>query len=348
MIQEITVKIVVAFVMAYLSGFLFKWLSFKVGLVDAPDPSRKVHSNAMPLLGGACIFVGVLCGLSFCVGLSPRIVILLAGCTVVFILNVIDDAKGLSAKLRLFIEIAVALAIIILADAKISFLPSGFWGDAGEVFITLIWFVGLTNALNCMDGLDGLAGGIVIIASLFFGGILLYTQQVELGVVAFVLVGATCGFMLHNFPKAKMFLGDSGSTFLGFMLAGFGVMGNWAGHDVVRLAAPILILGVPIFDMMFTTVMRIRDDKVHNIIEWMKYTGKDHFHHSLIDIGFTKKTAVYFIWLVCVVLGLSGVLVRKNMDLEAWVTLFQAALIFLMIGALLVIARRKRSGWERE
>lgn len=348
MVNDLIFRFFIAAILSYVSAFVFRKLAFKFNVVDHPSEDRKIHADSMPLMGGVAIVFSFICSLSLGIGCSFQVLLLILGGLIIFLINLIDDARGLSARFRFVAEVLISLLIILFADARISFLPAGHLGDITEIFITLIWFVGMINAVNYLDGLDGLASGMSAICAAFFCGMLLYTRQFELGAIALVVVGSCLGFLPHNFPKAKMFLGDAGSTFLGFMLAGFGVMGNWAAYDVVRLAAPILVLGVPIFDMTFTTVMRIRDGKVHNVIEWMRYSGRDHFHHSLIDIGFTRNGATYFIWVVCVVLGLSALLVRKNMDIEAFIAVFQAGLIFWMIGALLVIGRRKRSGWEEQ
>jgi UDP-GlcNAc:undecaprenyl-phosphate GlcNAc-1-phosphate transferase len=145
-----------------------------------------------------------------------------------------------------------------------------------------------------------------------------------------------------------MFMGDAGSTFLGFMLAGIGAMGNWAEYDAVRLAAPVLVMGVPIFDMTFTTIMRIAEGKVHSVGEWLHYSGKDHFHHSLVDLGLSKTTAVIAIWLVCVVLGLNAIVVRGAHTLEGILMLLQAVFIFTIIGIVIVAGRKRQSGWHLE
>ena len=341
-------KFIAAFLCTFISGVFFRGIALRTGLLDRPVEQRKSHEGAVPLLGGAAVFAGVMAGMGVCFRCPGNISVLLICGAMIFILNLIDDAVGLSARIRLFVEISVSLVMIFLADARISFMPSGLAGDSAEILITVIWFVGMTNAVNYMDGLDGLASGITAIAAAFFAGMLFYTRQPQLASVALVLVASSIAFMPYNFSKnKKMFLGDAGSTFMGFMLAGIGVMGHWATYDTVRLTAPVLVLGVPIFDMTFTTVMRTLEGKIHNLSEWMHYADRDHFHHSLLDIGFRPRRAVYFIWLVCVILGLSGLLVRKNMNIEAMVALFQAILIFWMVGLLIVMGRRKHNGKEK-
>lgn len=348
MLYDMFFRCGVAVFTAYLSAFAFKRLAFKWDILDCPTEKRKVHDQAIPLLGGASIVLGVLVALLLCTHCSWRIAILLLAAFGVFAVNLADDARGLSARVRFFVESVLALIVIIFADARISFLPPGFLGDTAEIIITWIWFVGITNAVNYLDGLDGLASGLSMIAAIFFASMLLYTRQHDLGLTALVLAGAVLGFIPHNFPKATMFLGDAGSTFLGFMLAGLGVMGDWATYDAVRIAAPVLVLGVPIFDMTFTTITRIMDDKVHNIKEWLAYAGRDHFHHLLIELGFSRKEAVVFIWSTCVVLGMTALLVRKSRDVAGVVAILQGALVLAMIGVLLRVGKNKQSGWHKD
>jgi len=346
MLQPVLFYAVTAFISAFLSAFLFRRVAFMTGILDQPA-DRKIHAAAIPLLGGAAILTGVLLPLSLMGGLRDReVALLLSTGAIVFIVNLIDDARGLSARLRFVIEVALALVLIFGADARISFLPQGFIFDAIEVLLTVIWFVGLTNAVNYLDGMDGLASGLAGIAASFFAFMLLYTNQLPLGFLALAIAAASLGFLPHNFPKAGMFLGDAGSTFIGFMLAGIGAMGGWAQFDMVRIAAPVLVLGVPIFDMTFTTIKRIATGKVHNVTEWLRYSGKDHFHHSLVDLGLSRRTAVMFIWLVAFALGLSGVMVRGAYTLVGIVTLLQAMMIFWIIGILIVVGNQKQTGWH--
>ncbi|MFC1576511.1 MraY family glycosyltransferase, partial [Candidatus Omnitrophota bacterium] len=160
---------------------------------------------------------------------------------------------------------------------------------------------------------------------------------------ALILLGGCLGFLPHNFKHAKIFLGDAGSTFLGFMLAGIGVMGNWAEDNFVRVCVPILILGVPIFDMTFTTIMRIKEKKVKSVVEWLRYAGKDHFHHYLVELGLKPAGSVFFIWAVTFMLGLSAVMLGNDRAWEGLFTLVQAGIIFVIIGVLIVMGKRMRN-----
>jgi UDP-GlcNAc:undecaprenyl-phosphate GlcNAc-1-phosphate transferase len=261
------------------------------------------------------------------------------------IVGLIDDIIGLSAPVRLFWQLIVALIISIFV-VRVTFLPHGLWGDIGEIIITVIWIVGLTNAYNYLDGLDGLAVGSAVINLFCFSVILYTTKQYSLVILTIILMGACLGFLPYNFKKAKIFLGDAGSTSIGFTLAYIALIGNWAEDNIVKITIPILILGVPIFDMIFTTIMRTKKLKIKTLLEWLQYGGKDHFHHYLVDLGLQPLGAVVFIYFLTLSLGISAIMVSNDQAIEAFLTLSQASIIFGVIAVLMVVGKRRRSGWN--
>jgi len=332
-----------SFLVAYLSLPILRFLAFRFQILDFPG-ERKIHKIATPLLGGVALYLGLWAGLLINLRYLRIFSPLLIGATFIFLLGLFNDVQEISASLRFFCQIIIALFVIFLG-MRISFLPAGLVGDTLEVLLTVIWMVGLTNAYNYLDGLDGLAAGSAVINLLCFGMILYINGQYPLGLFAIILMAVCLAFLPYNFKK-KIFLGESGSTLLGFTLAGIGVLGNWAKDNIVRISIPILILGVPIFDMIFTTLIRIREGKVKTILEWLKYGGKDHFHHYLVDLGFKPKGAVVFIYFITFSLGLSAIMLSNDIAVEAFLTLTQAGIIFGIIAALIVIGRRRHSGWS--
>ncbi len=333
-----------AFIMAglatYAFGFLIRRIAVRFSVLDQPEDERKTHGTPVPLLGGVAILLGILLAAAISQRLEMKEIPILAWACVMLIINVIDDIRGLSARFRIAAEVLISLGLIY-SGVRISFLPVGLIGSTGEVIITVIWLVGLINAFNYLDGMDGLAAGSAAVNGFLFALILNWTGQFELSSLALMLSGACLGFLPHNFRRKKMFLGDGGSTFLGIMVAAIGVSGHWASDSIVKVSIPILILGVPIFDMTFTTIMRVKEGKVRNIVEWMKYAGRDHFHHYLESLGFSKIRAVIFIWAVTLVLGLGAVMVTNDQAWEGLLTVFQALMIFGMIGLLMVAGRRR-------
>ncbi|MCX5679171.1 MAG: MraY family glycosyltransferase [Candidatus Omnitrophica bacterium] len=337
-------KSILTFVISFLAAFfslpLLRALAVRFKIFDFPG-ERKVHKVATPLMGGAALYIGLIAGLLFN---TPNILIFLPvvlGATLIFILGMTNDVVELSARLRFLWQFLIALVVVYMG-VHVNFVPKGYWKDILEALITAIWFVGVTNAYNYLDGLDGLAAGSAAINLLCFSVILYMTGQYPLGLMAISLIASSIAFLPYNFQKRKIFLGEAGSTFLGFILAGISLVGNWAGDNAVKLSIPIIVLGVPIFDMIFTTVMRIKEGKVKNIIEWLQYGGKDHFHHYLVDLGLGPVGAVLFIYCVTLALGISAITVSNGIAMEGFLGIAQASIILAIIGILIVVGKRQR------
>ncbi|MCP4651000.1 MAG: undecaprenyl/decaprenyl-phosphate alpha-N-acetylglucosaminyl 1-phosphate transferase [PVC group bacterium] len=338
-------KTLAAFLLSFLSVLLltplFRKIALYLKIMDIPN-KRKVHSAPIPLFGGLAIYSGVIVSFFMFQESFVSFLPIIIGASVILYMGALDDIKGLSAKIRFFIQLGVACAVVALG-VKVSFLPAGLLGNIGEFLVTVFWIVGVTNAFNYLDGLDGLAAGSAVVNFFCFSVILYITGQFLLGFVAVILMGACLGFLPYNVTdKQKMFLGDAGSMFLGFMLAGMAIIGNWAEDNIVKLFIPILVLGVPIFDMIFTTIMRIKEEKVKNVIEWLRYGGKDHFHHYLVDLGLKQRGAVLFIYYLTLSLGLGAIMVSNDTAVEGVLTIIQASIIFGVIGFLIVIGKKHR------
>lgn len=330
--------------LVYLITPMFVVLAFRLGILDEPG-GRKIHKKVTPLLGGLAIYTGYLVGVLSNYPNLMHFLPLMSALTIIFIVGLIDDIHGLSAQTRLIFQFISSL-IVIASGSRIDFLPAAWWGDMLEVIVTFIWLIGVTNAFNYLDGMDGLATGSAIINLFFFAAILFLTNQHATALFTAIAIGPCIGFLPHNFRKARIFLGDAGSTFLGFFIASIGVAGYWAEDNIVKITIPILILGVPIFDMLFTTIMRIRDGRVKTFVQWLKYSGRDHFHHYLVDLGLRPAGAVAFIYLITTSLGISALNLSNDNAIEAMLTLFQASIIFLMIAMVIVVGRRHQHGWD--
>jgi len=337
----------VSFFSAIILTPLTKCLARRLKILDYVDEKRKIHNKPMPLLGGLSVFVSFYLALIFCkVNISePQIRGLIIGSTIIFITGLITDISEPSARIRLLFHVLASL-VIIKSGIVLSFLPRTFWGIICTWILTIVWVVGITNALNCLDGLDGLAAGMAGISAFCFFAIATVTRQFQVDFISIALVGSCLGFLIYNISPAKIFLGDAGSTFIGFVLASTAIMGTWAEDNIVRLSIPILILGVPIFDMVFTTIMRVKNRQVTNLIEWMDYVGKDHFHHRLVDLGLHVKGAVFFLYAIGTILGTSAIVLLSARWSDALLLLFQAILIFILISVLMIIGKRRRSGWN--
>ena len=335
----------VALLVAFASAPLFRVLALRWGMVDAPAV-RKLQQIPVPLLGGAAVYLGVIAG-SLVVPLYMKShQALFLGSTLIFLVSLFDDKKEVSARARLAVQF-LAAGIVIFSGLRISFLPNVWWGDVLEILITFVWILGITNAFNYLDGADGLCSGLTAVAAFFFFVILLTTGQVDLIFLPAAVMGACVGFFPHNFVRGKMFLGDAGSMFLGFTMAGFALTGSWAGQNIIRIVVPILILGVPIFDMIFTTVMRFRERKARTLIQWLEYAGRDHFHHYLMDLGLGPRGAIFFIFAISFSMGINALIISNATDwIFGFLMILQSGVTFFLVGVLMVMGRRLRKEQE--
>lgn len=276
---------------------LFRIVAFQLGVLDHPK-HYGIHAHPVPRLGGVAIFVAFVLGALYRMDLSQQLKGVLVGSSLIFITGLLDDLIHLRAGLKLAVQIMACAVMMFCYGVMLSV----FHNEALNAFFTALGIIGLTNAVNFLDNMDGLAAGLVMISSLTIFIIAYTTRQFWLGYLSMALVGATAGFLVFNLRKAYVFMGDAGSTFLGFTLASLAVMCEWSSFQMVTLAVPVLILGIPILDMVLITILRIKENKVRNFKEWIDYTGKDHLSHRLMRLGLGKRGAVFFLW------GLQGIL----------------------------------------
>jgi UDP-GlcNAc:undecaprenyl-phosphate GlcNAc-1-phosphate transferase len=329
-----------SFGLAYLLTPLLRKIAWRMKLLDYPS-ENKIHLKPTPLLGGLAVYLAFLIPLLYNFAAAPVLVSIVIGGTIIFMMGLVDDWKGLSPETKLLGQL-LATFIIMKSGIMLTFLPECWWGWTGEVLLTMLWIVGITNAFNFLDGMDGLATGLAIIVSLFFFLIALQTNQIWLGVLTISLAGSCLGFLPHNFRPGRIFLGDAGSTFLGFTLASLAIMGNWAkDNPLVALSVPILILGVFIFNMAYVTIARIKRGKVSTFREWVSYCAKDHLHHHLLALGLSQTRTVLFIYLIGICLGMSALVLRHAANtVDAILMLGQALIIFIIIVILMALGRK--------
>ena len=333
--------VVLAFAVALFAAPLVRALALRCGVLDMPD-ARKVHDVATPLLGGAAVYgafaVTVLSNFDFSLQLKGVAV----GATLVVAIGILDDITDLRASLKLLGHVGAAVAAIaygVVLNIAPYWVPGFAWLNVG---LTILWFVTVTNAIQFLDGMDGLAAGLGVLAGLFFGAAAFQTRQPFLMFLSAALVGACLGFLPYNFRPggASIFLGDSGASFIGFTLAGLAAMGDWADDDpLVSLLTPTLILAVPLFDIGFVGILRIVKGKVSTFGEWLAYTGRDHIHHRFADLGLTKTQSVLLIYLMAGTLGLSALLLKGAERREAGLILTQAACVLALIAILEGVGR---------
>ncbi|MBI2470203.1 MAG: undecaprenyl/decaprenyl-phosphate alpha-N-acetylglucosaminyl 1-phosphate transferase [Planctomycetes bacterium] len=327
-----------SYIIANVATPVVRAVAARFNVVDKPG-GRKIHSNATPLMGGTAVYVAFAITIIHNDVYSLELKGVAIGATIVFIMGLIDDIKSLPATLKLAIQV-IATFVMIRCGVVADFLPNTWWGYLFEILITMIWVLGITNSLNFFDGMDGLATGLTVVSSLFIGLLAIQSGQHYLMYLSIALLGSSLGFLPYNLrykQSASIFLGDGGSTFMGFMLASLTIMGGWGAKQPIKAyAMPVLILGILIFDMLYTTITRVKNKQISNFREWLSFTGKDHLHHRLEMLGFTRKQTVFFILFTAATLGLSALVLRNGNTLDALLLSFQAILIYLVIVTLMI------------
>ena len=325
--------LLVAGLLSFLTTPLVKLLARKVGAMDVPKDSRRMHDHPIPRMGGLAIFIGFLLSiLVFSRELDRGLQSILLGAIVIVILGVFDDKYALGAKLKLVVQLLAACIVVFYGNLRIDRLTNPFgsslysYWDFG-VFaypITIIWIVAITNAVNFIDGLDGLACGVSCISSINMLVIALLVSNEEVSILMAALTGACLGFVPYNFNPAKIFMGDTGSTFLGFMLATVSIQGLFKAYAAISFIVPFLLLGLPIFDICFAVIRRVATG--HSPME----ADRGHFHHRLIDMGFSQKQSVAIAYVLTGILGLAAVLLTVSGAMKALILLGA----FLVVGAI--------------
>ena len=297
-----------AALVALISTPVVRSLAFRVGAVDVPKDNRRMHNHPIPRMGGLAIFFGFILSVLIFIPLTPELRGMLLGSVVIVILGILDDIFALPALPKFFVQIGAAL-IAVLEGNRIDFLSNPnifsqdlFW-ELGllAVPITVFWIVGITNAVNLIDGLDGLACGVSTISSMTLLVIALVMEEPDVAILMGALSGACIGFLPYNLNPAKIFMGDTGSTFLGFILAVVSIQGLFKFYAIISFAVPFLMLGLPIFDTCFAILRRVSHGQSPMAPD------RGHIHHRLIDMGLSQKQAVAVLYIISAILGLSAV-----------------------------------------
>ncbi|MBI4789830.1 MAG: undecaprenyl/decaprenyl-phosphate alpha-N-acetylglucosaminyl 1-phosphate transferase [Chloroflexi bacterium] len=282
---------------------LAKRLAVHIGAIDRPS-ERKIHASPMPLLGGIAMYGAFLIALVLFADrfYIPQLIGIVVGATWVSLLGIWDDRVGLGATLKLLGQIFGALILIVTGVTA-----DVFHNPLLDIPLTLMWIVGITNAMNLLDNMDGLSGGVAACASAFFLLIAALNGQYLVGSLAAALLGASVGFLVYNFNPASIFMGDTGSLFLGYMLAAVGLKLRFSDHpDVVVWLTPLLVLGLPIFDTTLVFVSRLRRG-----LNPLTHGGTDHLSHRLCARGYTARETVLTLYLVSVILGVLAMFIGQ-------------------------------------
>ncbi|BCJ87114.1 MraY family glycosyltransferase [Effusibacillus dendaii] len=302
-----------AFLVVYALVPVMRKIALKTGFVDIPN-QRKIHTDPIPLLGGAAMFVGFFVTTLIMGERSSEYVGLMLGALVIFLVGLIDDYMKTRGKdfpaLPKFIAQIAAASILIYFDVRIEGITIPFGGLGYyqftywvSVLATVLWVVGITNMFNFLDGVDGLAGGIAAISATTLLFISLLKGQPTSAMYAVTLIAISLAFLRHNFHPAKIFMGDSGATFLGFTLSAIAVEGAFKAATLVSLVVPVLALGVPIFDFFYVTIRRLKENRP------IYKADKGHTFHQLMQSGLTQIQTVAFLYLLGICFSLVSIIV---------------------------------------
>src|SRR6267154_2496319 len=336
-----------AFLIALLASLFLtapvRALALRVGMVDLPGP-RKVHLQPIPLLGGLAMYAGVVLGVLLLFNGPARAQIegILAGATLIAAVGILDDRGLLHHQVKLFIGMPLAAGILLLSGIRaqvFSTMIGGPNGDLLDIALTVVWVVGITASFSILDHMDGLCAGIAAMASAFFALLAYLNGQILVSVLAAAVLGAATGFLRWNFKPAKIFMGDGGAMFLGYLMATLGLKLRLENSNHLSAwLAPILILGVTIFDTTLVTISRSR----RGLLPFAT-PGKDHAAHRLSNLGLGHRGAVLTLYLLGAIGGGAAILVSY---LSARLAILVGALALAVIFAGVVYL--ERAPYERQ
>ncbi len=329
---------IISFIFSFASTPLVRRLAYRIGAVDVPKDKRRVHKRPTPRIGGLAIIFGFMVAIiSFSDSWSREFAATLIGAGILAVLGVVDDCKELDAKLKFVVQIAAALVVVLYGDIKISVFsnPNVFSQSPylvlpqwASVTVTVLWIVFMTNAVNFIDGLDGLAAGVSAIMSMSLVFIAITYHEYAIALMGLAIMGSCFGFLPYNFNPAKIFMGDTGSMFLGYMLSVLSVQGMFKSYAVISFAVPLIMLGLPLFDALFAMMRRVLSGK--NPMS----ADRGHLHHRLYDMGFSQKQTVFILYAISGVLGITSILLAEQRFLRAMLLLI-CVLIFILIATMM-------------
>ena len=347
-------NIAIAFILAFIVSFMATpytiKIANKIGAVDIPRDKRRMHTKKMPKFGGPAVILGFIISMIYLIIVmsiegsldlfaeqeyGKKLLGVLLGIGVIFITGVLDDIKTLKPWQELLGQLIAAI-IVVAFGTKIEHLTIPFLYGIGlnEVFstiITILWIVGVTNAINLIDGLDGLSSGISLISCISLLIIFLLNESPIIAtVIVTAISGALVGFLPYNFSPAKTFIGDVGTNFLGFMLAVVSILGVAKTYTIAVIVLPVIVLGLPIFDVIFAIIRRLAKGKS---LKAVFKPDKGHLHHRLVEKGFSQKQAVLILYGMSASLGMFAIIL---FDSGIW----KALSFLLMIIAAVAIGYR--------
>ncbi|UOQ87034.1 glycosyltransferase family 4 protein [Gracilibacillus salinarum] len=341
-------ELVIAFLISSISAFsvtpLIKKFAIKINAIDVPD-ERKKHEGIKARLGGIAIIIGVMVGLLYIQPQHPHMLTVIIGGIIIIITGILDDLLTLKAYQKLLGQL-IAAGIVASSGLLIDALTIPFIGtvqlDGFAFILTMIWIVGVTNAINLIDGLDGLAAGVSAIALTSILIIAIMDYQIIVVYLSIVLVGSCLGFLYHNFYPAKIFMGDTGALFLGYAIAIISMLGLFKSVALFSFIIPIIVIAVPIFDTLFAILRRVINKQS------IGAPDRKHIHYQLMEMGFSHRTSVLIIYAFSAFFGIMAIIFSSVTMLTSLIifaiTLFGIQIIAELTGVVLNGQRPLLSG----
>lgn len=318
-------------------------LAVKIGAMDVPKDNRRVHKVPIPLIGGLAIYFSFTVVVILFMDLNKQIIGLLLGGTFITAAGLVDDLKPLKPKMKLILQIISAI-ILVLFGISVKYVTNPFdkgmsMADIGIFSIpaTIFWIVGVTNAFNLIDGLDGLAAGVASISCITLFIVSILNNRLVPAMLTAALAGGTIGFIPYNFNPAKIFMGDTGAQFLGFILAAISIQGAIKSAAAIAIAVPILALGLPIYDTLMAIFRRFLNKKP------VMQADREHLHHKLLDMGLNQRQAVLILYVISALLGLSAIFATELSDVQSFFVLISVFCIILIFSKEIGFMKKNKS-----
>lgn len=342
LIGVVAAALIVALIVALVATPVVKSLAFKMGAMDVPKDNRRMHDHPIPRMGGLAIFLGFLLSVLLFAEITPQLRGMLLGSVIIVVLGIFDDIYSLPAMFKFVVQIVAALVAVFSGNviqtlSNPNIFSSDLYWDLGvlSIPVSVIWIVAITNAVNLIDGLDGLACGVSAISSMTLLVISLAISDGPVAILMAALTGGCLGFLPYNMNPAKIFMGDTGSTFLGFILAVVSIQGLFKLYTIISFAVPFLMLGLPIFDTCFAFIRRIAHGQSP------MHADRSHVHHRLIDMGLNQKQAVAVLYMISAILGLSAVVLTTSGPVKAMLLLMALCFAGAIAGHIFLSNNRK-------
>ncbi|TXC90962.1 undecaprenyl/decaprenyl-phosphate alpha-N-acetylglucosaminyl 1-phosphate transferase [Metabacillus litoralis] len=318
------VAFILSFAVAVLITPLVKKIAIKIGATDQPN-TRKIHKEIMPRMGGLAIFIGVIAGFLYLKPQSLYMTEVIIGAFIIILIGILDDRFTLQARYK-FLGQLIAAIVVASSGLLVDKFTIPFFGivqlDFWSYPVTVLWIVAITNAINLIDGLDGLAAGVSSIAMTSILIMAFADSQIVVIALCTILIGSSLGFLVHNFYPAKIFMGDTGALFLGYSISIISMLGLFKNLTLFSFVIPIIVLAVPIFDTVFAIIRRFLNKRS------IAAPDKLHLHYCLVDLGFSHRTSVLIIYFFSACFGFSAI-IFSNATL--WLSLLLMMILLLAI-----------------